>query len=165
MTPEAIPAGAVDRFWSHVVKGPKPDNCWVWTGAISTDGYGRFWLPGDHAVRPHRLAYRLVCGELDDDVTLRHWCDFPLCVHAAADVDRSHLLAGTRADNMADRNKAGNFANQYTGALLAGVRRHRPETMRTIRDHVRAHGYDQAFISETLAGYDADHPTLFEFLP
>lgn len=50
------------RFWSHVVRGPKADDCWLWTGAIADDGYGRFWLTDDgrqRVVRPHRLALEL----------------------------------------------------------------------------------------------------------
>lgn len=26
------------RFWEKVVKGETPGACWVWTGAISSDG-------------------------------------------------------------------------------------------------------------------------------
>jgi hypothetical protein len=37
----------VDRFWSYVVKGPSLDDCWIWTGAIAEDGYGRFWTHTD----------------------------------------------------------------------------------------------------------------------
>ena len=31
------------RFWEKVIKGPGPSACWIWTGAIGDDGYGRFW--------------------------------------------------------------------------------------------------------------------------
>ena len=29
-------------FWSKVLKGPRPDDCWLWMGAVPGDGYGRF---------------------------------------------------------------------------------------------------------------------------
>ncbi|WP_420367101.1 hypothetical protein [Curtobacterium sp. L1-20] len=38
----AAASTAPERFWSHVVKGPAPADCWIWTGAIGDDGYGRF---------------------------------------------------------------------------------------------------------------------------
>lgn len=37
------------RFWEKVVKGETPGACWVWTGAISSDGSVR--IP--EALRPY----------------------------------------------------------------------------------------------------------------
>lgn len=31
----------VARFFSRVVAGPGRQDCWLWTGAIGDDGYGR----------------------------------------------------------------------------------------------------------------------------
>jgi len=40
-----LTADEIDRFWSHVVKGPRETDCWLWaaggTAAIGDDGYGR----------------------------------------------------------------------------------------------------------------------------
>jgi hypothetical protein len=47
------------RFDSYVVKGPGPDDCDFFTGAIGTDGYGRFFIYRGGCgicVRPHRYA-------------------------------------------------------------------------------------------------------------
>lgn len=30
-----------ERFFSYVVKGEETHHCWIWTGAIGDDGYGR----------------------------------------------------------------------------------------------------------------------------
>lgn len=52
-----LPASEQERFWSHVVKRPEAEDCWFWTGAVSDDGYGRFWIrraTGQQAVRPKR---------------------------------------------------------------------------------------------------------------
>jgi hypothetical protein len=50
------PVSAEEHFWSHVVQGPAPADCWIWTGAVGDDGYGRFWVPqpggGQRAMRP-----------------------------------------------------------------------------------------------------------------
>lgn len=59
------------RFFSHVVKGSAPESCWIWTGAISDDGYGIFWRKGsntgkDAPMRAHRYALSLVHDDLTD---------------------------------------------------------------------------------------------------
>ncbi|QNE46137.1 hypothetical protein F1C58_03900 [Glaciihabitans sp. INWT7] len=75
-----------ERFWAHVVKGPAQEDCWIWTGAIADDGYGRFWIKdgdGQKVVRPQRFAYQLATGlQLPEYVLLMHSCDVPICVHA-----------------------------------------------------------------------------------
>ena len=40
-------AAEIARFDSHVVCGPTPSDCNIWTGAIDADGYGRFYLTRD----------------------------------------------------------------------------------------------------------------------
>jgi len=101
-----------DRFWGYVVKGPAPDDCWLWTGAVSDDGYGRFWTKPvggrQRAVRPQRYAFEEVTGAaLPSTTLLLHACDVPLCVHADADPERSHVSPGTHRDNMLDRAQKG----------------------------------------------------------
>jgi hypothetical protein len=57
----------VERFYSHVLKGPEVDSCWLWLGAISDDGCGRFWIGtagGQRAVAAHRFALATVHGRL-----------------------------------------------------------------------------------------------------
>lgn len=87
----------IDRFWEKVITGPRPQDCWIWVGAIANDGYGRFWVSrdgGHRAVRPRRYAYEHLTGEtLDPGIALMHVCDVPLCVHATTDAD-SHLVPG-----------------------------------------------------------------------
>src|SRR5699024_9865486 len=71
------------RFWSHVVKGDDPGDCWIWTGAISDDGYGRYWTTAggrQKVLRPHRYVYQLITGQ-EPQGHILHECDFPLCVH------------------------------------------------------------------------------------
>lgn len=74
-----------ERFWPHVIKGPEPEDCWIWVGTISDDGYGRFWTRRDgqqKAVRPSRYAHEQTTGTaLPGSVMLLHACDVPLCIH------------------------------------------------------------------------------------
>jgi hypothetical protein len=55
----AMLATEAERFWSHVVKGPMPTDCWIWTGAITDDGCSRFWIKDDTSTtttRRHRFC-------------------------------------------------------------------------------------------------------------
>lgn len=74
----------VERFYAHVLQGPSADSWWLWTGAISDDGYGRFWFnttAGQKVVSAHRFALATVHGGLEaiEDQTALHRCDVPLC--------------------------------------------------------------------------------------
>lgn len=152
------------RFWAHVIKGDDPTDCWVWTGAISDDGYGRYWTTTDgrqRVLRPHRYAYQLITGREPDGHVL-HRCDFPLCVHADVDEEISHLRTGTNAQNVTDRAARKRSGNQHTSTTIAGApRRARYQLMTEIRDWVRTHGYDRSRINALIAGYNPDDPTLF----
>lgn len=153
------------RFWGKVIKGPLPDDCWVWAGAIGDDGYGRFWQnepKGQRMWRAHRFAVALVLGDGDLSVhdKVRHErCDVPLCVHVSEGLD-SHLLLGTTADNNRDRSQAGRHANMYSLRRSGGRRRDQAEHSREVRDHLLVYGWDADF-RLLLAGYAPDQETLF----
>jgi len=82
-----LTADEIDRFWSHVVKGPHETDCWLWaaggTAAIGDDGYGRFWVSRDgrqRVLRPHRVAWALAVGDsIDLPPVVEHVvCDNPI---------------------------------------------------------------------------------------
>lgn len=54
-------AGPTERFWSKVDKRTSPgDDCWIWTAALSDEGYGNFSIRLDgreRTVRAHRVAW------------------------------------------------------------------------------------------------------------
>lgn len=81
-----------ERFWKHV---EKTDTCWLWTGTITPDGYGRTrGRLGDR--RAHRFSWELHYGPIPDDQIVGHHCDTPRCIRP------DHLFIGTPADNIAD---------------------------------------------------------------
>jgi hypothetical protein len=154
-----------ERFWSHVVRGPERDDCWFWTGAISDDGYGRFAVKRagvPMAVRPQRYAFELVTGEvLPSSMLLLHSCDIPICVHAAADLDQSHVAPGTHRENMLDRAQRGRYRNRQSlrlGDLPRQVRVQRSLDLRTV---ILEHGWQPELISAALLGVELTHPRLF----
>lgn len=85
-----------DRFDRFMAKVDMTPDCWVWTGAVATNGYGRFmWAPGE-VRQAHRAAYELAIGPIPSGHVVRHRCDNRICVRP------SHLETGTQADNIND---------------------------------------------------------------
>lgn len=53
---------------------PEPNSgCWLWTGPITTRGYGQFWLNG-RRVTAHRYAYETFVKAVPSSLTLDHLC-------------------------------------------------------------------------------------------
>lgn len=80
------------RFWAKV---EKTDTCWLFTGALDKDGYGKF-----HTVVPlsprmaHRYAYELLVGPIEEAMQIDHLCRVKACVNPA------HLEPVTQQENM-----------------------------------------------------------------
>lgn len=164
--------GLEDRLWAKVVKGPRPGDCWIWTGAVADDGYGRlsFTVDGLHkALSPHRLAYAIAHGiEVAGDgdplgriEAVMHRCDVPLCVRATTGAD-SHLHEGTRRENMIDRAQKGRALNGTALHWRGLPRAAFAARSRELRDEVRTHGWGRpGRIAALIGGADPDAPTLF----
>ena len=143
------------RFWSKVIRGPLPDQCWIWVGAIADDGYGRFYLEGT-SVRPHRYSLALELTVAPEQLPeLMHECDVPLCVNPR------HLGMGTRQSNMVDRQRKLRFANG-SGLRFRGLpRTAMAARSRALREDLLIHGWDAERIHAINAGSSVDDPTLF----
>jgi hypothetical protein len=61
-----------ERFRARVNR-QGPDDCWPWTGAKSSYGYGQFWT-GKSQILAHRYAYQLANGVIPDGLTIDHVC-------------------------------------------------------------------------------------------
>jgi hypothetical protein len=97
-----------DRGWSKVdIRGY--DECWNWTGAIDTPGYGAFNYNGKKK-NSHVVAYILTYGSVPDGKIVCHTCSHnrPCC-------NPNHLYAGTHSDNMLDAIKDGRIFAHNTG--------------------------------------------------
>lgn len=88
----------IDRLMSFV--SPEPNTgCWLWTGIMTRDGYGKLVTDrGDTRTnsRAHRLSYELFHGPIPNGLVVCHHCDTPLCVNP------QHLFIGTVGDNVRD---------------------------------------------------------------
>lgn len=94
------PQSATACFWSKVDKSAGPSNCWIWTGARYTGGYGLMFLEG-RRVLAHRFAYELLHGPVPEGMCVLHSCNVRVCVNQA------HLRLGTDLDNAKQREADG----------------------------------------------------------
>lgn len=86
----------IENFWKKV---KKTNSCWIWTGGVSSRGYGNFCFHRNGKFinnRAHRFSYFLSKGEIPKKMLICHKCNNPLCVKPA------HLYAGTTSDNVRD---------------------------------------------------------------
>lgn len=71
----------LQRFFSQVDKGSRRDDCWVWQGARSEDGYGLFFGRTYANTRlAHRWHWVVMVGFLGPDEVLDHICRNRACV-------------------------------------------------------------------------------------
>lgn len=70
---------ALDRFFAKV--SPEPNSgCWLWTGTLTSDGYGIFtW--GGRRERAHRAAWKLTGRVIPEGLVIDHLCRVRCCVN------------------------------------------------------------------------------------
>jgi YesN/AraC family two-component response regulator len=106
----------IERFWSKVEKKGE-DECWNWTGSISTSKYGQINI--DHKnYTAHRIVYELIKGEIPAGLFVCHKCDNTLCCNPF------HLFLGTYQDNMDDMKRKGR-QNKLSGEKHPSFGKHR----------------------------------------
>jgi hypothetical protein len=87
------------------------DECWLFTG-FTDDGYGRIKVDGSME-RTHRVAYRLMVGDIPEGMHVLHRCDVRNCVRP------DHLWIGDNAANMKDRNDKGRARGRFSKERVA----------------------------------------------
>jgi len=85
----------IANFWSKVDKSGGFFECWNWTGAHFSKGYGCVSLHGKQRLA-HRVAWTITNGSITDGLYVCHHCDNPNCCNPL------HLFLGTAKDNRID---------------------------------------------------------------
>ena len=80
----------------------KTNSCWLWTGELSHNGYGRFKF-FNSKYQAHRITWELYRGYIPKGLLVLHECDTPACVNP------DHLFLGTNLDNTLDVIKKGRW--------------------------------------------------------
>ena len=75
----------------------RKDGCWEFIGTRTGFGYGQFNLNGVPYLA-HRYIWMKLHGNIPTGMEIMHTCDHPWCVNV------EHLVMGTHAENMRDRN-------------------------------------------------------------
>jgi hypothetical protein len=88
----------LQRFYDRIPWGAN-DECWVWPGIKTEDGYGRFgrW-------RAHCIVWELNSQQpVPKGMQVCHRCDNPSCCNP------THLFLGTHQDNIDDKMRKGRY--------------------------------------------------------
>lgn len=109
-----------ERFWAKV---HKTETCWLWTGCISTHGYGLFSTGGTpKLMSAHRWVYQQHVGPIPAGRQLDHRCHNAApecpggrsCIHRRC-VNPAHLAPATARENLlrGKTNAAANVAKTH----------------------------------------------------
>lgn len=99
---------------SFLARTSKKGGCIVWTGAITSSGYGSIW-DGERVVQAHRYSWERANGPIPAGMVVDHMCFVKSCVNV------KHLRVITQAQNA--QNVRGARKNSKTG--IRGVAFHK----------------------------------------
>src|SRR3954463_6846856 len=105
-----IPKPPAERFWPKVTFS---DTCWLWTGAIDSNGYGNFGMSGGRTIKAHKWAWEDANGPVPDGLHLDHVKE--LCGHRNC-VNPGHLEPVTMIENLrrGDNSHRGQWQRETT---------------------------------------------------
>lgn len=89
------------------------NDCWVWKGAKTFNGYGRVSVAGRGTLRIHRYSFEVTNGDIPRGMLVLHSCDNRLCFNP------KHLFLGTYKDNSEDMKTKGRSPKNRTGQSLS----------------------------------------------
>ena len=102
-----VDADRAAAFWNYVEKRGEND-CWIWRGGKSGDGYGVFAIRRYARVSTHRISFALANGVEPGTGHVCHRCDTPLCCNPR------HLFLGTAKINAVDKVKKGRARGRFS---------------------------------------------------
>jgi hypothetical protein len=97
----------VKRFWAKV---EKTDGCWLWTGGLNANGYGRFGAKRLNIHYAHRFSYHLEFGAIPDGAEIDHLCRNRICVRP----DHLEVVSHRQNIRRIPKQEHGKFQRQKT---------------------------------------------------
>ena len=94
-----------EHIWDRIEKVTE-SGCWIWTGEITSDGYGRFRLRQKY-ISVHRFVYEFLKGPIPVDLVPDHLCRVRCCCNP----DHIELVTG-RENTLRGETIAGGFAKR-----------------------------------------------------
>lgn len=138
-------ATLAQRLDAKTDKSAGADGCWLYTGGLNRDGYGRISF-AHTPLRAHRVAWIVAYGPVPDGKHVCHACDNRACVNPR------HLWLGDHDANMADLKRKG---RRLSSPLIRGERNGRS----MVTEHeVRLIRADKRPQAQVAADYNI-HPT------
>ena len=137
------------RLENHSQVNEKSE-CIEWTGSTSPEGYGYIKVT-DRTKYAHRIAYEIHKGPIPKHCVVMHVCDNPRCINP------DHLVAGSIADNVADKVATGRQARGEKN----GRAKLRPRQVATIR---RLHRAGRLTKSQLARQYSVDRGSIGRIL-
>lgn len=115
-----------DRFLNFIPNRPDNNECWVWIGAHSRDGYPLIW-DSDTGTQlyAHRVAYEIFRGPIPKGHVVSQVCENPECTNP------KHLVCGPRGKIVGSRLHRSqktarygdrNASSRLTDAEVIGIR-------------------------------------------
>ncbi|MGN7160856.1 HNH endonuclease signature motif containing protein [Sphingomonas sp. SAFR-052] len=101
--------------------------CWVWTGGISRQGYGRVKVRG-RDYKAHRFSWETFKGPIPDNLTIDHLCKNKACVnpdHLEPVTSRENILRSDGASAVNARKTHCNAGHPFSGDNLYMLRGNR----------------------------------------
>lgn len=124
-----------------------PGGCWLFNGARSNQGYGRFALRPFGAIRAHAAAWLLYRGDIPANIDVCHRCNVQACFNP------DHLYLASRSENVqhAVRDRLtkhhGHRGARITDAQVREIRERYAAGGTTQRALARAFRVDQQIVS------------------
>lgn len=125
------------RFVAKVEVGSE---CWLWTGAQDSNGYGHM-RDGQRTVKAHRFSYETAVERIPDGLEIDHLCRVRLCVnpdHLEPVTDHENWIRGNQPGAIVVRNGRCKRDHSMADAIIRpnGARR-----CRTCRNEQKREAY------------------------